>query len=93
MKLIIDIDEDVRVAITRIGLLRISDEMQKEVDRAIQKGTPLPKGHGRLMILPEDAVKREQHIVSFSRQKWISEIGLSNATVAIIEADEAECEE
>ena len=48
MKLIIDIDEDVRVAISRMGLLRITDEMQKKVDEAIQLGIPLPKGHGRL---------------------------------------------
>lgn len=41
MKLIIDIDEDVRIAISRMGLLRIPDEMQKKVDKAIQSGTPL----------------------------------------------------
>jgi len=41
MKLIIDIDEDVRIAISRMGLLRIPDEMQKKVDKAIQCGTPL----------------------------------------------------
>jgi len=41
MKLLIDIDEDVRVAITRVGLLRIPDEMQKKVDEAIQRGTPI----------------------------------------------------
>lgn len=45
MKLVIDIDEDVRVAISRIGLLRVPDEMQKKVDMAIQHGKPLPKGH------------------------------------------------
>lgn len=39
MKLIIDIDEDVRIAISRMGLLRIPDEMQKKVDKAIQSGT------------------------------------------------------
>ena len=49
MKLIIDIDEDVRVTITRMWLLRIPDEMQKVVDRAIQNGTPLPKGHGDIV--------------------------------------------
>ena len=49
MKLIIDIDEDVRIAITRMGLLRIPDEMQKKVDKAIQNGAPLLKGHGRLI--------------------------------------------
>jgi len=52
---------------------------------AIKNGTPLPKGHGRLIILSEDAIKREQ--MTLTCQKWISEVGLSNATVAIIEAD------
>lgn len=42
MKLIIDIDEDVRIAISRMGVLRIPDEMQKKVDEAIQRGTPIP---------------------------------------------------
>ncbi len=32
-----------------MGLLRIPDEMQKKVDRAIQRGAPLPKGHGDLI--------------------------------------------
>ena len=41
MKLIIDINEDVRIAISRMGLLRIPDEMQKKVDEAIQRGTPI----------------------------------------------------
>lgn len=57
MRLIIDIPEDIRIAITRMGLLRISDEMQKKVDKAIQHGTPLPKGHGRLGDL--DALEKE----------------------------------
>ena len=56
MELLINIDEDVRIAITRVGLLRISDEMQKKVDKAIQRGTPLPKGHGRL--IDSDELKR-----------------------------------
>jgi hypothetical protein len=41
MELIIDIDEDVRIAISRMGLLRIPEEMQKKVDKSIQRGTPL----------------------------------------------------
>lgn len=41
MKIVIDIDEDVRTAISRMGLLRIPDEMQKKIDKAIQHGTPL----------------------------------------------------
>ena len=56
---------------------------------AVRDGTPLPKGHGRLMILSEDAVKREQTFLGSSCQSWIGDVGLSNATVAIIEADKA----
>ena len=59
----------------------------ENVVQGIKNGTPLPKGHGRLIILSEDAVKREQTPLDFSCQNWISEVGLSNATVAIIEAD------
>lgn len=65
----------------------ISDCDNEKVGNAIKKGKSLPKGHGRLIILSEDAVKREQTPLSFSCQSWISEVGLSTATVAIIEAD------
>ena len=58
-----------------------------QIRHSVQKGIPLPKGHGRLMILSEDAVKRDLTPLSFSCQNWISELALSDATVAIIEAD------
>ena len=55
MKLIIDIPEDVRIAISRMGLLRTPDEMQKKVDKAIQHGTPVePKWIPVSEKLPED---------------------------------------
>ena len=54
IKLIIDIDEDVIVAISRMGLLRIPDEMQKKVDKAIQLGTPLNKIRAEILSLPTD---------------------------------------
>ncbi len=60
VELLIKIPEEVRVAITRMGLLRISDEMQKKVDKAIQRGTPLPKGHGRL--IDADALLKEHRL-------------------------------
>jgi len=68
---------------------RVSNE---EMIEALINGKILPKGHGRLIILSEDAVKREQVPLSFSCQKWISEVGLSNATVAIIEAERSDKE-
>lgn len=57
-----------------------------------ENGIPLPKGHGRILVVSEDIIKREQIPLSFSCQSWISEVGLSNATIAIIEADKTESE-
>lgn len=88
MKLIIDIDEDVRIAISRMGLLRIPDEMQKKVDKAIQSGTPLPKGHGRLIDADELLKQQdggEWNGVGFS-QEYVYSKTIKNATT-IIEAD------
>lgn len=47
----------------------------------------LPKGHGRLFILDEESLKEFFTSFSFSCQKWISEVGISNATLKVIEAD------
>lgn len=91
MELLINIDEDVRIAITRMGLLRISDEMQKKVDKAIQRGTPLPKGHGRL--IDSDELKRiiqENDVLNMTGfNVRLCDI---NNTPTIIEADKAESE-
>lgn len=43
MKYIIDIPEDIRIAISQMGLLRIPDEMIRVVDEAIQHSMPLDK--------------------------------------------------
>lgn len=54
---------------------------------AIRHGTVLPKGHGRLLILDEEKVKERFTNFSFSVQDWISEVGISEATLKVIEAD------
>lgn len=46
MLYIIDIPEDIRVAISQMGLLRIPDEMIRVVDEAIQHSMPLDKYKG-----------------------------------------------
>ena len=79
MQIVIDIPEDEYQNILHTG------KASFRTVNAIEAGTPLP--NGKLIILSEDAVKREQTPLRFSCQNWISEIGLSNATVAIIEAD------
>ena len=43
MEIIIDIPEEVRVNITRVGLLRVSDEDKQIVSMAINSAKPLPQ--------------------------------------------------
>ena len=94
IELIIKISEEEYRWIKKSDDSIFADIAEKEcMLHAIKNGTPLPEKHGRLIILSEDAVKREQTSLRFSCQNWISEVGLSNATVAIIEADKTESEE
>lgn len=83
MKLIIDIPEEEYKCVQITGCIG----NKTCIANAIYNGTTLPKGHGKLMILSKDKLKENQIDLDFSGQKWISEVGLSNATVAIIEAD------
>lgn len=53
----------------------------------IASGIVLPKGHGRLFILDEKVAKKYLTKFSFSLQDWISEVGISEATLKVIEAD------
>lgn len=93
-------DIELVVKIDKEEYMLIKQKMQldcggvpSEAERIIANGTPLPKGHGRLIILSEDAVKRERVPMDCSCQLWISDIGLLNAMVAVIEADKAESED
>jgi hypothetical protein len=89
MHILIDIDDDLYTRLFDNGEDNETD-MHKAC-AAIRKGTPIPKKeHERLIILSEDAIKREKTYSGFSSQYWISEDGLSNATVKIIEADNTE---
>lgn len=58
----------------------------------IKHGIQLPKGYGRLIVVSENKLKENQINLDFSCEKWISEVDLSNATVATIEADKEESE-
>lgn len=88
MKIIIDIPEEIYKA-SQILDVKYEDTIQIPLE-IIAKSNPLPKNHGRLIILSEDVVEREKTPLSFSCMNWISEVGLSNATVAIIEAESEE---
>jgi len=85
IELVIKVDEDEYKARQRwIANPRV---LINAVDKAIANGTVLPEGHGRLFILDEELAKKYFTEFSFSCQKWISEVGISNATLKVIEAD------
>ena len=79
MKLIIDIPEDVRIAITRMGLLRISDEMQIKVDKAIQRGIPLDK------IRAEISRCKTQHEMQIAERDTKSKLLISDIFCDVVE--------
>ena len=88
MKMICDVPDEV-IKSVKMGTWCGSSVAEK----MIANGIPLPKVRGRLMILSEDRLKENQINLDWSCQKWISEIGLSNATVKIIKVDKAESED
>ena len=64
-----------------------------ELMKAIDNGVLLPENHGRLFILDEELAKKYFTEFSFSCQKWISEVGISEATLKVIESNKevSEC--
>lgn len=93
MKIVIDIEEAIYkecIPYKDAPIISNLANYNSEIVHAVANGTPLPKGHGRLIILSENKLKENQINLDSSCQKWISEVGLSNATVTIIKADKAE---
>lgn len=91
MKLIIDIDEHEYNEIKEdTEIFRNKDMVVPHLYKVIESGIPLPKGHGRLFILDEEKAKKYFTKFSFSSQDWISDVGISNATWKVIEADKEE---
>ena len=94
IELVIKIPEEQYEFIKQMTMYEVKNnrDLLYDICIGIRNGTPLPKGHGRLMILSEDKLKENQMNLDFSCQKWISEIGLSNSIVSIVEADKDESE-
>ena len=92
IELVIKIPKELYEQCKETELTEENEGFDFHIIKTVANGIPLPKGRGRLMILSEDKLKENQINLDFSCQKWISEVGLSNATVAIIEADKAESE-
>ena len=88
MKLMIEIPEELRIEITRIGLLRISDEKIGLIDRAIQCGTVLPE-HGRL--IDADALKKHKYHDSDRYENAVAVYHIDNAPT-ILESTKGDAE-
>lgn len=92
MKLIIDIDDNLFTRLFDNGVDNYDDAVN--MAKAIRKGIPLPKGHGRL-IDADETLKR--HCVDLCREKLGCHedcliYDLFHLAPTIIEADKAESE-
>lgn len=70
MQIVIDIPEPVIKFINKIGICRA--EHVRRLEKAIKNGTPLPKGHGRL-IDGDKALRRGGYDESYIRLNTIIE--------------------
>ena len=87
MKIVVDIKEDDFKKITQVGDDTINFGLLLELRKAIKIGTPLPKGHGRL--IDEDKVR---DLLYEQEYNYYTELDKVCDTIAeaptIIEADE-----
>lgn len=87
VELIIKVPEELLNKIDDENYQKVIEWYNTTLYCALKDGIKLPKEHERLLILSKDKLKENLFDLSFSCQKWISEVGLSNATVTIIEAN------
>ena len=87
MQIVIDIDDDLYTRLFDNGVDNYDDA--EDMATAIRKGTPLPKGHGRL--IDADDLIQELSVVSSRPIK--SQLYILREAPTIIEADKAESED
>lgn len=93
MQIVIDIPEDNYYDALQYVELPVNTEFENLMISAIKNGTPLPKGHGRLIEVSKDL---ECELWTYTRYTGIDEAPYEDATNAlelaptIIEADRAE---
>lgn len=87
MKVVIDISEDVYTRLFDNGI-ETSIEDRKAIETAIRVGTPLPKGHGRL-VDAEDVKENHRRWIGYLDEDMIARlnIAIDIHVKTIIEAD------
>jgi len=95
MKLIIDIDENVFTRLFDNGIedyAIVNDDLFK-IAKAIRKGTPLPKGHGRLIdvdALQETFIEPNIYLKTNEKGFWCVTCKEIRNAPTIIESDKEE---
>ena len=88
MQIVIDIDEKRFKDIQRIASVQLSSNYFSSCEQIIARGTPLPKGHGRLI---EVTNQLEQELFTYTRYTGIDEYPYESANLddapTIIEQD------
>ena len=89
MEIVIKIDDKRYKDIQRIATVQLKSNYFKTTEQIIASGTPLPKGHGRL-------IDADAYIDKHGECGWLDDITINefNAIApTIIEADKAESED
>ena len=81
MKIVIDIDDEQVLFDIKNRGLEAQTETDKVIINALYNGTPLPKGHGRL--IDADELKKTQHDI------YIESIGYRHRCISVENIDEA----
>lgn len=95
MQIVIDINEHLYKMIKTLGLV-VEDGDAVVVSEAIKNGTPLPKGHGRLIdadALKETFIDSNIYLKGNEKGFWCFRCKEIKNAPAIIEADKAESED
>ena len=98
MKLIIDIPEDRYKDIQRIASVQLEKYHFQTAEQIIANGTPLPKGHGRLIdadefeelfakMCPSDCGACDPKRKTDGRGRWYDTCSLIDVAPTVIEAD------
>ncbi len=86
MQIVIDIDENLYTRLFDNGDTDAVDMLKACV--AIRKGTPLPKGHGRIVDISKIEYLKALHDAKYGEIPWSEAIKqIKNSAPTIIEAD------
>lgn len=86
MQIVIDINENLYTRLFDNGVDNYDDAI--DMAKAIRKGTPLPKGHGRIVDISKLEYLKALHDAKYGKIPWSEAIErIKNSAPTIIETD------